>query len=57
MKKTGKEIEIDIESLGSAMERRILDKKLRSLDVSHLEITCHLANLESDEILKRALLA
>ena len=30
---------------------------MRNLDLAHLEITKHLANLESDNILKRALLA
>jgi hypothetical protein len=35
------------------MERRSLDAQLRQLDVSHLNITKHVADLESDEILKR----
>jgi len=39
------------------MERRNFDLKLRTINVDHLHITNHLANLESDEILKRALLA
>lgn len=53
MQKIGKKIEIDYEKLGSAMERRSLDVQLRSLDVSHLNITKLVADLESDEILKR----
>ncbi len=39
------------------MERRKLDVDLRKLDVSSLDITKHLAYLESDEILKRQLMA
>jgi hypothetical protein len=46
-----------MEALGSAMERRKFEKKLRSIDVGHLNISKHLANLESEEILKRGLLA
>ena len=38
------------------MERRKLDVDLRKLDVSSLDITKHLAYLESDEILNRKLL-
>ena len=53
MQKIGQHIEIDYEKLGSAMERRSLDVQLRRLDVSHLNITKHVADLESDEILKR----
>mmetsp|Transcript_30294 Transcript_30294/g.46318 ORF Transcript_30294/g.46318 Transcript_30294/m.46318 type:complete len:166 (+) Transcript_30294:3661-4158(+) len=43
--------------MGSAMERRKFDIEMRKINVDHLHITHHLANLESDEILKRALLA
>ena len=56
-KKKGEEVHIDVEALSSAMERRKLMSKMRRIDVAHLEITKHLANLESDEILKRQLLA
>ena len=56
-RKTGKEIKIETDKLESAMERRKLDKHLRELDVDHLNITTHLCNLESDEILKRSLLS
>ena len=55
--KLKEEIDIDIEALGSPEERKAFDLQLRRLDVSHLNITKHLANLESDEILKRSLLA
>jgi hypothetical protein len=55
--KLKEEIDIDIQALGSPEERRAFELKLRRLDVSHLNITKHLANLESDEILKRQLLA
>ena len=50
MQKIGQHIEIDYEKLGSAMERRSLDVQLRRLDVSHLNITKHVADLESDEM-------
>jgi len=43
--------------MGSAIERRKFEQEMRKIDCSHLNITHHLANLESDEILKRALLA
>ena len=55
--KLKEEIDIDVEALGSPEERKAFDLQLRRLDVSHLNITKHLANLESDEILKRSLLA
>ena len=51
------EIEVNVESLANAMERRLFEKKLRKIDLSHLNISMHLAHLESDEILKRMLLA
>jgi hypothetical protein len=55
--KLNEEIDINIEALGSPEERRAFELKLRRLDIAHLNITKHLANLESDEIMKRALLA
>ena len=55
--KLGKQITLDVESLSNAMERRKLDKQFRDMDIDHLDVASHLANLESDEILKRALLA
>jgi len=39
------------------MERKRFEVELRKLDVAHLNITKHLANLESDVILKRQLMA
>jgi len=39
------------------MERKMLEKKLRDINLGHLNISTHLANLHSDEILKRLLLA
>jgi Ca2+-dependent lipid-binding protein len=39
------------------MARKKLDYDFRGIDVAHLNITKHLCNLESDEILKRSLLA
>jgi len=52
-----KEINLDVHTLGDPMERKRLELELRSIHVDHLNISSHLANLESDEILKRALLA
>lgn len=57
MKRTGREIVVDSEALGDAMARKRLDVELRKLNVAHLQITQHLANLESDVILKRQLMA
>lgn len=57
MAKIGREITIDVETLGSAVERRKLEAEFRKIDVAHLDIVKHLAYLESDEILKRSLLA
>ena len=48
---------INTQLLGDIFERKKFQKKMRNLDLAHLEITKHLANLESDNILKRALLA
>ena len=53
----GVEMEIELETLGSAKERRAFENKLREIDLGYLNIDTHLANLESDEILKRLLLA
>jgi Ca2+-dependent lipid-binding protein len=39
------------------MERRKLDLELRKINVDHMDIPKHLANIQSDEILKKKLLA
>jgi hypothetical protein len=57
MKKSGKPIHIDIEQLSDAMERKRLEYEFRNIDIADLNITKHLANLESEEILRRSLLA
>ena len=56
-KKSGREIDVDLEALGNAMDRKRFEVELRKLDVAHLNISKHLANLESDVILKRQLMA
>jgi len=54
---TGKELELDTTSLGNPVERKKFLKTMKTLKLSHLEITKHLSNLQSDEILKKALLS
>lgn len=56
MAKLGKEITVDLEALGNAMDRKSFEVELRKLDVAHLQISKHLANLESDVILRRQLM-
>lgn len=48
---------IDTSVLGNPSERQKLQKDFRKIHVDHLYITKHLCNLESDEIIKRNLLA
>lgn len=48
---------IDTEKLASSVERKKFEKQLRQLNIEHLNISTHLCNLESDEILKRMLLS
>jgi hypothetical protein len=52
-----KEWHIDVEKLGDPMERQKLETHNRKLGIDHLNISKHLCNLESDEILKRSLLS
>jgi len=52
----GKPMTVDVEKLGSAQERLKFETNVRSLGIDHLNISKHLCNLESDEILKRSLL-
>jgi len=53
----GEIIEINPKKLGSVMERKAFENKMRELNLSRLNISHHLQNLESDEILKRSLLS
>jgi len=57
LKKTGKPIELKLEKLDSHEGRQKFELQMEPLGVTHLQITKHLANLESDEILKRLLMA
>ena len=47
----------DADKLASAVERQKFEVELRKLKVEHLQISKHLVNLNSDEILKRALMS
>ena len=51
------EFVFDTDKLASASERGKFEVELRKLKVEHLHISKHLCNLESDEILKRALMS
>jgi hypothetical protein len=48
---------IDTDKLGDPMERQKFEMYNRKLGIDHLNISKHLCNLESDEILKRSLLS
>ena len=50
------ELEINISEIDSTEDRKKFDLQLRQLNLQHLNITKHLADLQSDEILKRELL-
>jgi len=55
-KHSGKELNIDLDDLVTITGRKKLQRHLREANLSHLEITKHLSNLESDEILRRNLM-
>jgi hypothetical protein len=57
MKLYKEEFKFDTDKLASAAERGKFEVELRRLKVEHLNISKHLCNLESDEILKRALMS
>ena len=57
LKKTGKPVELNLEKLDTMEGRQKFELSLEPLGITHLNITQHLANLESDETLKRLLLA
>lgn len=57
LSKTGKPLEINLEKMDTMEGRQRFELQMESLGVSHLEITKHLADLESDETLKRLLMA
>mmetsp|Transcript_9559 Transcript_9559/g.9180 ORF Transcript_9559/g.9180 Transcript_9559/m.9180 type:complete len:170 (+) Transcript_9559:357-866(+) len=57
LKKVGKPVELNLEKLDTQEGRNKFELDIEPLGISHLQITKHLANLESDEMLKRLLLA
>lgn len=57
MHMSGESIYVDVAKMVSPLERNELELKLREIQCGDLQIPLHLANLESDENLKRALLA
>lgn len=57
LKKLKKPYLFDTDKLQSAVERRKFEHHGRALGIEHLNLSKHLCNLNSDEILKRSLLA
>ena len=57
LQKIGRPIEIKLEKLDSMEGRNKFEMQMEELGVAHLHITKHLADLESDETLKRLLMA
>lgn len=55
--KTGRRFQVDTQLLASAMERRKFEVEMRKFDLDHLNISTHIANIESEEDLKMKLLA
>ena len=55
--KKGEDLVIDIDSLDHPLEKRKFDIKLREIDIGHLNISNALTKLQSDEYLKKGLLA
>ena len=57
LKKTKKELEFRLDKLETSEGRGKFEVELDQLGVAHLEVTKHLADLYSDELLSRMLLA
>jgi hypothetical protein len=57
LKKTGKPIELKMEKMDTMEGRQKFEMEMVKIGIGHLNITQHLANLESDETLKRLLMA
>ena len=55
--KIGKPLELRLEKLDTMEGRQKFELQMEELGVQHLNITKHLADLESDETLKRLLMA
>jgi hypothetical protein len=55
LKKVGKPIELKLDKLDTMEGRQKFEMSIDPLGIAHLNITQHLANLESDETLKRLL--
>lgn len=57
LKKLGKPIDLKLEKMDTMEGRQKFEHEMVDLGIAHLNITQHLANLESDETLKRLLMA
>lgn len=57
LKRTKKELEFRLDKLETSEGRGKFEVELEQLGVAHLEVTKHLADLYSDELLSRMLLA
>ena len=57
LKKTGKPVELKLDKLDTMEGRQKFNTSIEPLGITHLNIVKHLANLESDEMLKRMLLS
>lgn len=56
IKRTGKPYEPDLKGLINAIERKKFKQKMRELGIGHLELVKALANLKSEDLMRRALL-
>jgi hypothetical protein len=57
LKRTNKPLELNLEMMDSAEGRESFRNQMQEIGIGHLEVTKHLADLESDETLKRLLLS
>ena len=57
LQKTGKPLELKLEKMDTMEGRQKFEFEMEALGVAHLNITKHLADLESDETLKRLLMS
>lgn len=56
LKKLGRPVEFNLEKLDSAEGRMKFRVQMESLGIAHLDITKHLANMQTADTLKRLLL-
>ena len=57
LKKVNKPLELNLEMMDTAEGRKKFSEQTEEIGVSHLNVVSHLADLESDETLKRLLLS